>query len=375
MKYKQLLANATRVTVLPALALFFSTNTLAQQRESGALSAHWEAYIISSLRSSAGVSDEPRIQDRRTLLSHALAESMRNEIRLTLNLSDADAFNVHTLSKAGFAANNSSAFSGLGLLAAGPGVAAQQQFAPSISHVMNSGASVSVGGLFVYESFTARGLGANAFGVRGTELSSGSALTARWDSAPMGRFSYGAQTQSRVKMDSYQNYLGVFTTPGRFDLPGRVAGNLSWTDRFGKFTATVERVNYAAVEPFTSASLPDEFLSLLGDSASPRFAWNDLNIYSLSYEAMPSEFDRLTFTWASSQQPSPSSALLRSVLDLESNRNFALSYSRILGHNARLRFAANYAPTSYFFGPAVIQADSFANPSKLEAEARFEVSF
>jgi len=375
MKYKQLLANATRVSVLPALALFFSPHAIAQQRESGALSAHWEAYVISSLRSAAGISDEPRIHDRRTLLSHALAESMRNEIRVKLKLSDNDAFNIHSVSKSGFAANNSSAFSGLGLLSAGNGVAAQQQFAPSISHVMNSGATVSVGGLFVYESFTARGLGSNAFGVRGTETSSGSALTARWDSAPMGRFSFGAQTQSRVKMDSYQNYLGVFTTPGRFDLPARYAGNLSWTDRFGKFTASAERVNYSAVAPFTSSELPDEFLSLLGDSASPRFVWNDLDIYSLSYEAAPSEFDRVTFTWASSQQPSPTSALLRSVLDLDTNRNFALSYSRILGNNARFRFAANYAPTSYFFGPAVVEANAFSNASTLEAEARFEISF
>ncbi len=375
MKYIQLLANATRVTVLPTLALFFQTQASAQQREAGALSAHWEAYVVSSLRTAAGVSDEPRIQDRRSLLSQALAESMRSEIRLKLKLNDADAFNVQSISKSGFSANNSNAFSGLGLLSAGNGVAAQQQFAPSVSHYLDDGSSIAVGGLFVYESFTAQGLGASPFGVRGTELSSGSALTARWDSAPIGRFSFGAQTQSRVNMDSYQNYLGVFTTPGRFDLPARVAGNVSWTDRFGKLTATVERVNYSAVEPFTSAELPDEFLSLLGDSASPRFEWNDLQIYSLSYEASPSENDRVLLTWASSQQPTPTSSLLRSVLDFNTNRNFALSYSRLFGNEARLRFAANYAPTSYFFGPALVESNSFSNPSKLEAEARFEISF
>ena len=375
MKYKQLLANATRVTVLPALALFFSTHTLAQQREGGALSAHWEAYIVSSLRSAAGVSGEPRIQDRQTLLSQALAESMQNEIRIKLKLNDVDAFNVQTLSKAGFAANNSSAFSGLGLLSAGRGVAAQQQFAPSVSHVLDSGASLSVGGLFVYESFAAQGLGANAFGVRGSELSSGSALTARWDSAPMGPLSVGVQAQSRVKMDSYQNYLGVFTTPGRFDLPARVAGNLSWNNSFGTLTATVEQVNYASVEPFTSAELPDAFLSLLGDSASPRFEWNNLQIYSVSYEARPTTNDRVSITWASSQQPSPTSSLLRSVLNLDTDRNFALSYSRIFNNDARIRIAANYAPTSYFFGPTVVDSQSLSSQPKLEAEARFEVSF
>jgi hypothetical protein len=158
-------------------------------------------------------------------------------------------------------------------------------------------------------------------------------------------------------------------------LPERVSASLTWNAPLGAITGQIERVNYSNVAPFTSADLPDAFLSLLGDSASPRFEWDDLNIYSLRYEMQPSLQDRIALTWTSSQLPSPTSSVLAAVLDNKTDSNFALSYARLFGSAAKLRFAASYAPVSYFVGPALLSERDYSADPQLEAEARFEVSF
>lgn len=244
----------------------------------------------------------------------------------------------------------------------------------SVSIGLGAGERLDAGVILVYQRFAAWELGhlppsgpifgatagrgvdrgveerAHGYGVRldyRRELGAGSELA--------------VQTQSRVDMEPFKTFRGVYSDAGDFDLPALVG--LGLRSRLGpgiELMARVQRVFFSEVRPFTSAALPVRLLALLGDASAPRFAWDDLDIYSAELRINPSDEDRIAVAVSSRQVPLPSAGILREALaDEAPSYQLSLAYQRELGPWGVLSARAAYAPRQGFLalGPFQDQGD------------------
>lgn len=210
------------------------------------------------------------------------------------------------------------------------------------------------------------------------ESNTGSAVRLDWRSA-LGStgLALDAAVQSRIEMDPFKAYRGVYSEAGDFDIPGfaRMALEAPLGERLS-LVGEVQRVFYREIPTFTSASLPTRFLALLGDGGSPAFAWSDLTVYALEARLRDDFGGRWTLRLATQQQPRPTSALLdRALEELYSDQNIALGYQRDSRRWGQLRIGASYSPVTYFLGSAPYLQRGFETGSQLEFEAQWTVPF
>ncbi len=218
------------------------------------------------------------------------------------------------------------------------------------------------------------GLRTAAFGA--VEQSYGQGVHLGIDSALGDHFRIGASAQSRVDMDAFKTYRGLFSEPGDFDVPARTG--LSFGVRpLPSLAVSVgaERVFYSDVAAFTTYALPTQLLALLGDGSAPTFAWRDLNVYSAKAELDNVAGGQWSLQVTTRQQPSPTSALFDLALqELYSGNHYALSYRRQMGVVSNLSIGASYAPAQYILGPNPFR-NRYRDGSQLEVELNWSVAF
>jgi len=210
------------------------------------------------------------------------------------------------------------------------------------------------------------------------EASTGSAVRLDWRNELLdGGLRWDVALQSRIEMDPFKAYRGVYSEPGDFDIPGyaRFALEAPLGGRFS-VAGEVQRVFYREIATFTSAALPTRFLALLGDGASPEFAWRDLTVYAIETRLRDGFNGQWTLRLASQQQPRPTSALLDRALDeLYSDTNVALAYERGSDDWGRLRIGSSYSPVTYFLGSSPYLQRGFETGRQLEFEAQWSIPF
>lgn len=234
--------------------------------------------------------------------------------------------------------------------------------APSITQHLGSYGAISVSAIFAYQHLADIGwTPANATpvdfpsttpqGLRSTDSSSGAGLRVDYTTPLTDRVNWQLGAQSRVNMDSFASYRGIYAEPGTFDIPASANVGLGFalTPQF-QLDVSVERVMYSQVAPFTSAALPSRFLALLSSSKSPVFAWQDLDVYSIGGIWRDAEFGDVSLRYSTREQPLPTSPLLQEALPAISPRNIEFSYAHALGQNSTLRFMAAYVPNEYIPG-------------------------
>lgn len=262
----------------------------------------------------------------------------------------------------------------------------QEIFSPGVVAQTRYG-QFELGAVFAYQRFASWDFGAVSASEVGlgvleerngrVESSFGQGIRAGMRSQLTPRLDLQAQYSSKVDMDAFHTYLGVYSAPGEFDLPASLETRLQY--RLGATTAVsvgVEYIQYSQVEPFLSSTLPNRVLALLGDGTSPQFTWRDLSVYSAQWSWTPTASDAFAVRYSTRQQPTPQSPALRRALASDyTDSNFALAYSRLLGPGLKLGFAASYAPSSYFLG----FADPFVRPldsgEQIEAELMLTALF
>lgn len=228
-------------------------------------------------------------------------------------------------------------------------------FSSGFTRQVGSGA-IDVAAVFARQGYATWGLGSTAVESRypalESEQSSGSGLRLGFSSELAPGVEFGAAYQSRIDMDTFNAYRGVYSEPGDFDIPASAnLGIVVQATPKSSLSFDVQRVLYSEVNTFTSSLLPDRFLSLLGDSASPDFAWRDLTIYRVGWNWRSSE----DFTWqvvySTSQQPTPTSDSLARALEPEfADRNMSFGFSTRTGRSTRLNVSASYADSIYYLG-------------------------
>lgn len=254
--------------------------------------------------------------------------------------------------------------------------------APSMTFRFGADGALGVSALLAYQRFASLGLGVVDWQSQyrppswaASETSSGTGV--RFDVAyRLGeRFEWSGGYQSRVNMDAFSNYRGVYSDPGQFDIPAQANLGLSYALVPSlTFDLGVDRIMYSGVTPFTSNGLPNRVLALLGDGLSPTFAWRDLTVYSVGSTWRNRSFGDLQLRYTTRQQPEPTSELLRRALAPDvADYAVSLGWSRPTGRSARMTVLANYAPQPYILGLPTHRTPSSA--SRVEFEALWALSF
>ncbi len=212
--------------------------------------------------------------------------------------------------------------------------------------------------------------------VGAVEQSYGQGVHLGFDSTLGEQFLFGLNVQSRVDMDAFKTYRGLFSEPGDFDVPARTGLSFGVRPVAGlALSLGAERVFYSDVAAFTTYALPTQLLALLGDGSAPVFAWRDLNVYTAKLELS----DRSGGLWGlqatTRQQPSPTSALFDLALrDLYSGNHYSASYVREFGSASSISIGASYAPAQYILGPNPFR-NRFREGSQVEVELNWSVGF
>ena len=182
--------------------------------------------------------------------------------------------------------------------------------------------------------------------------------------------------RSRVDMNAYKQFRGVYSEPGDFDIPATAALGLTASVLPGAdFVLGAEHLFYSDVNGFTSYALPNRFLALLGDSNSPSFAWQDLTVYSAALQGAIAAW-QWSVRYSTSLQPNPTSALLqRAIEGIQSDSNWSLGVGRSFGALGDLRLSASYAGSEYVLGSPFISNVDPTESTHFEFEALWNVRF
>lgn len=212
---------------------------------------------------------------------------------------------------------------------------------------------------------------------RAQEVSAGHGVRLGYWAPLDANLAWSVSAQSKLEMDAFKSFRGMYSEAGDFDVPGRLEARLSWAPTsFATLALGVDRVFYSGIDTFTSASLPTRFLSLLGDGGSPEFAWRDLTVYSVEGILSDRWDGRWNLRYTTRQQPSPTSELLDRALDASASDSALLfGYRRGFAGIGELSLNASYATASYFLGATPYSQRNLDQGAQYEVEAVFAVPF
>jgi hypothetical protein len=253
-----------------------------------------------------------------------------------------------------------------------------------LAHEFDGGARVGAGVVVAEQQFASFGFGSEQIEradrlqwVVGGESSTAAGVRLNYVQPLGSLWSVQAALQSKIDMQPFQSYRGVFSDPGDFDIPAEaeVSARVALSPVLG-VTFGSQRVMYSELKAFSSYALPERFLSLLGDGTSPVFAWRDLTVYNVALDYAIGKSSRLDFRYSTQQQPEPSSTLLFEALREEfTDRNIAIGLTHRFDRAGELRLAASHAPVEYFLGTTSALGRGDAGGDQFEFEARWRVDF
>ena len=271
-----------------------------------------------------------------------------------------------------------------------PGLGFERQLlAPGIFQTLDGGSVLGVEAIMAHQSYGSSRLGMRTLGgpdLRDPgmafyqpyeETSYGTGVRLNVSSPIADRVTLGAGFQSRIDMEEFAHYRGVYANPADFDIPARASLGLAFhASEQSSVNLSVERVMYSEVSAFQSRNLPDRFLSMLGDSTSPDFAFDDLTVFTLGYTWSNGRDTQWRAEVSSRSTPAPSAASLeRALADEIADHAMMLGYSRRTGEFSRFNLNAAYAPSDYLFGGNVMGVASDDLGQDLEVEAVWTMDF
>lgn len=263
----------------------------------------------------------------------------------------------------------------------------RQYLAPGILHQLSDTGVLGVSAVFAFQRYSASNLGLyNSTGLDGVqdsvyspyqESGYGTGVRLAVKNQLLANVDWTAGFQSRIDMEEFANYRGVYSEPADLDIPARAHVGLEFqaSDK-SSLSVAVERVLYSDISPFPSRFLPDRFLSLLGDSTSPDLSWDDLTVYSVDWRWSNGSDTQWRVGFSTRPQPLPTSTVLSQALTNDlADSAMMLGYSKQLSRNGQLSVNAAYAPPEFAFGGSVLGVTSDDLNQAFEIEALWILSF
>ncbi len=265
----------------------------------------------------------------------------------------------------------------------------RQYFAPGLESAFGDNGILGVSAVIAYQRYSAAGLGLRAADYPDNSFfeypsyrpyqESGYGTGVRLDlrqEVTQG-FALDAGYQSRIDMEEFAAFHGVYSNPADLDIPARARLGLAFqASRNSWLNLAVERVMYSDISAFPSRYLPNRFLSLLGDSSSPQFSWDDLTVYTVGWAWSDGLDQQWHIDLSSATQPLPTSYSLSQALAGElADSAMTIGYSRRTGAQSWLRFNAAWAPSEFAFGGSVLGVTTDNLDQNIEIEALWTLDF
>jgi hypothetical protein len=363
---------------------------VASNDASGAALGAWKDYALRSMTPDFGWAEKPSEQSvTPTALSTGL--SSRTGTMPRFDFAAVDAKSGLGLSVSRSVAGDTPVLESGGLAMSDVGrvgVGLERTFvAPSLTHEFLGGSTaITAAAVLVYQEFASWGFGSGlaAESAPGpvlnatSESSAGSGVKIELRQQLNPVLGFTVAYQSKVDMDAFQNYRGVFSDPGDFDVPALASIGLGWQIAPNTVVGIgASRVMWSDVSAFTSNALPRRFLALLGDGTSPAFEWRDHTVFNFDIGWRPTLRDEFILRVTSQQQPEPTSTLLRQALEHSgaySDTNLGFLFRHRFDRFGTLRLGASYAAAQYFLGN-VSYADRDLNGDQVEVEAVWTMAF
>ena len=262
-------------------------------------------------------------------------------------------------------------------------------FAPGLEHQLTDTGVLGVAAVIAYQRYSAANLGMlsattpdDMFWTHSSyrpmeETGYGTGVRLGLRQEIFSGFAFETDFQSRIDMEEFAAYRGVYSNPADLDVPARARVGLDFqTSQHSWLNVGVERVMYSDISAFPSRYLPNRFLSLLGDSTSPSFEWEDLTVYTVGWSWSDGQDAEWHVNFSTRPQPSPTSFLLHQALSAELAENaMNFGYSKRTGALSRLSLNAAYAPSEYAFGGSVLGVTTEELDQRFELEALWTLAF
>jgi long-chain fatty acid transport protein len=183
--------------------------------------------------------------------------------------------------------------------------------------------SIGVTGLFAWQSFEAKGLGAfGMFSSDASNLTNNDASTATGFGVRVGYLgdilpilSIGASYQSKINMGEFEEYAGLFAEQGGFDIPA------NWTIGLAlkatpilTIAADMQKIMYSEIKSIANSMLPNLQTAQLGTENGAGFGWQDMTVYKIGAQLSLIPGLTLRAGYSMTDQPIPAETVMFNIL-------------------------------------------------------------
>lgn len=176
----------------------------------------------------------------------------------------------------------------------------QAFFSANLSYEVSDQLTVGIAPVFALQRFSATGLepftgGSSAPTLmtnNGDDWSSGYGFNVGVIYEPNPQWTFGAAYRSRMNMEEFNKYAGLFAEQGDFDVPAVATLGAAYRPPSNPdltLTAEYQRIFYGDVKAISNSSLA---MANFGEDNGPGFGWKDMDVYRIAASYRTS--DRLT---------------------------------------------------------------------------------
>ena len=225
---------------------------------------------------------------------------------------------------------------------------------PTWTRRVGEGHAIGVSPVAVWQRFEATGVGSfadfssdpAALSDRGTDDSFGYGLQLGWQGQLGPALRAGLSWRSRIRMDDFDRYAGLFAEQGGFDIPQMINAGLAWSGFEGHWLLLdLQHIRYSEIDSVGAPLLPNLAAARLGDDAGAGFGWRDMTILKAGWQWQQHARQAWRLGISYGEQPIPSSEVLFNILAPGVQEwHFTGGFSRRLGNGTVLSGMAFYSP-------------------------------
>jgi len=204
---------------------------------------------------------------------------------------------------------------------------------------------------------------------KGRDIAYGGGLRVGWSGEVSPGLILGASYQTKMWMNKFDKYKGLFAEEGSFDIPANLDIGFSykfqqqWTFAFNYqyiFYSDVKSISNSSDIPFTSDLMNPDIAQMFGiETTSPAlgadnsigFGWKNMGVmkFGLQWEYSPEWTLRAGYSRASDAIPD-SQALFNILAPATVKDHYTFGFSHLLNNNQEISLAATYAANAKIYG-------------------------
>lgn len=180
----------------------------------------------------------------------------------------------------------------------------------------------------------------------GTDDSFGYGLQVGWQGELGPTLRAGLSWRSRIRMDEFDRYRGLFAEQGGFDIPQMINAGIAWSGlEHHWLLLDLQHIRYSEINSVGTPLLPNLATTRLGDDDGAGFGWDDMTVVKLGWQWQQDGRQAWRAGVSYGAQPIPSSEVLFNILAPGVQEwHFTGGFSRRLRNGALLSGMAFYSP-------------------------------